>query len=186
MLLRLWRALQMPSPWLWCVGGRICQRLGTPQPARLPLEVLQQLHWWFIKPLRWRRRPPSAQTPLPWSLTFRACWLNSYRPSEVAWWWALGQRSWHQLSRHHPESLVGVLHAERRRGWPDQCRPALQLLSDKAALLVQRPGGRPIWCFLLRRTVPPLRNSRPLTGGGLPYGDRAWCSNPRGGMAAGL
>ena len=139
MLLRLLRALQAPPPWLWCAGGHIWQRFGARQPKRLPLELLQQLHWWFVSPLRLRRRLSSVQSPLPWSLTVRACWLNSYRPSELAWWWALGERSWQQLSRHHPESLVGALHAERRRGWPDQCRPALRLLSDKAALLASIP-----------------------------------------------
>ncbi|MGA1574428.1 MAG: hypothetical protein ACO35G_10325, partial [Vulcanococcus sp.] len=65
---------------------------------------------------------------------------NSYRPSEVAEWWALGERSWGQLSLHHPESLVSALHVERRQGWPDQCRPALRLLSDKAALLTTCPS----------------------------------------------
>ena len=136
---RLLVAAQAPAPWLWCAGGRLWQRFGTRQPVRLPLELLQQLHWWFVRPLRRRRRPPSAQWLLPATLTFRACWLNSYRPSEVAWWWALGQRSWHQLSRHHPESLVAAFHAERRQGWPDQCRPAMKLLSDKAALLACSP-----------------------------------------------
>ena len=139
MLLRLLQVLQTPPPWLWCTGGYVWQRFGAPQPKRLPLEVLQQLYWWFIRPLRLRRRPPSAQQLLPWSLTVRACWLNSYRPAEVSWWWALGVRSWSQLGCYIPDSLAGAVHAKRRQHWPDQCRPALQLLADKAALLACTP-----------------------------------------------
>lgn len=69
----------------------------------------------------------------------RACWLNSYRPREVAWWWALGERSWERLAKHTPESLSAAVHATRRREWPDRCRPALGLLADKGALLGRAP-----------------------------------------------
>jgi len=131
-------ALQSPPPWLWCAEGRLWQRLGPPGARRLPLEVLQQLHWWLIRPFRSPRR--SAALPsLPWSLTSRACWLNSYRPGEVAWWWAVGVRSWRELARHRSNSLAWTVHAQRRRGWPGQCRAALQLLQDKAALLATTP-----------------------------------------------
>jgi hypothetical protein len=97
---------------------------------RGPLELLQQLHWWLIRPWRWPRRPPQGRPALPWQLTLPACWLNSYRPAEVSWWWALGVRSWSQLAPYSPDSLAGALHAKRRQHWPDQCRPALQLLAD--------------------------------------------------------
>jgi hypothetical protein len=139
-LRRLLATVQSPPPWLWCASGRIWQRFGARHLWRLPLELIQQLHWWLIRPSYIRRRPPALRRSWPWTLAFRACWLNSYRPSEVAWWWALGERSWARLSLHHPESLVSALHVERRQGWPDQCRPALRLLSDKAALLASCPS----------------------------------------------
>ncbi len=139
-LRRLLATVQLPPPWRWCADGQIWHRFGARSPGRLPLELLQQLHWWLIRPLYIRRRPPTSRRPWPLKLEFLACWLNSYRPSEVAWWWALGERSWDRLSLHHPESLVSALHVQRRQGWPDQCRPALGLLSDKAALLASCPS----------------------------------------------
>ena len=132
---RLISTLHRPPPWSWLVGGRLWQRLGTAPLWRVPLELLQQLHWWLIRPWRWPRRPPKGRPALPWQLTLPACWLNSYRPAEVWWWWALGVRSWSQLVQYSPDSLAGAVHAKRRHPWPDQCRPALQLLADKAALL---------------------------------------------------
>ena len=91
----------------------------------------------------------------------RACWLNSYRPSEVLWWWAVGERTWQKLSQHPSESLVGWIHAERRRSWPDQCRPALSLLGDKAALLASAPQR---WQapFLVLNAVDERRNDQLL------------------------
>lgn len=136
---RLISTLHSPPPWRWLAGGRIWQRLGSAPLWRLPLELLQQLHWWLIRPWRWPRRPPKSRPALPWQLTLPACWLNSYRPAEVSWWWALGVRSWSQLAPYSPDSLAGALHAKRRQHWPDQCRPALQLLADKAALLACTP-----------------------------------------------
>ena len=132
---RLISTLHRPPPWSWLAGGRLWQRLGQAPLWRLPLELLQQLHWWLIRPWRWPRRPPKGRPALPWQLTLPACWLNSYRPAEVSWWWALGVRSWSQLAQYTPDSLAGAMHAKRRHHWPNQCRPALQLLADKAALL---------------------------------------------------
>lgn len=134
--------LRSPPPWLWLANGRLWQRPGGPaSPAAWLMELLQQLHWWFVRPL-WAFRRPRALAPLPLALSWRACWLNSYRPSEVAWWRALGVRQWRQLSGHSPESLAVAIHSQRRRHWPAQCRPALELLSDKAALLSLAP---PAW-----------------------------------------
>jgi hypothetical protein len=104
----------------------------------LPLELLLQLHWWLIRPFRAPRRSRSLP-PLPWSLTIRACWLNSYRPVEVAWWWAVGVRTWAELARHRSNSLAWAVHAQRRQSWPEQCQAALGLLQDKAALLASTP-----------------------------------------------
>lgn len=137
--------IQGPPPWLWCAEGRLCQRPGIASARRLPLEVLQQLHWWLIRPWRVRllsieRRRRGLAAAIPWTLTLRACWLNSYRPAELAWWWSLGVRSWAELGQHLPESLVPALHAARRHHWPEHCRPALQRLADKAALLEATPG----------------------------------------------
>lgn len=101
--------------------------------------MLQQVHWWLIRPFLSPRRS-GFLPPLPWSLTGRACWLNSYRPSEVAWWWAVGVRDWRELSRHRSNSLAWAVHAQRRRSWPGQCRAALALLHDKAALLTTAPA----------------------------------------------
>ena len=75
-------------------------------------------------------------------LRLRACWLNSYQPRELAWWWAAGVNDWDKLSAHPPESLTGQLHRHRRQHWPAECRPALDLLGDKAALLELTP---PSW-----------------------------------------
>ncbi len=137
MLLSL-RPLRHPPPWLWLSHGRLWQRLGQKPWRDLPLELLQQLHWWLTRPWLSPRRS-SSQPILPWSLTVCACWLNSYGPAELAWWGALGVRSWAALSRQLPDSLVGAIHAERRASWPQQCQPALSQLSDKAALLELTP-----------------------------------------------
>lgn len=136
---RTLQILQSPPPWIWLWGGCLWQRLGIAPLWRLPLELLQQLHWWLIRPWRWPRRPPKGRPALPWQLTLPACWLNSYRPAEVSWWWALGVRSWSQLAHSTPDSLAGAVHATRRRHWPDQCQLALELLADKAALLATTP-----------------------------------------------
>ncbi len=132
---RLFNALQSPPPWLWLSGRLLWQRIGTASLRRFPLEVLQQLFLWLVRPWRWSRRRLKGLPALPWHLALQACWLNSYGPAEVAWWCALGVRNWNQLAQHTPDNLVGAIHMTRRRHWPDQCRPALQLLANKAALL---------------------------------------------------
>lgn len=137
-LARLLARHQSPPPWLWLSHGKLWQRQAPSDARRLPLECLQQLHWWLIRPWRQARRPASLQA-LPRALSWRACWLNSYRPAEVAWWWALGVRHWWQLAQHTPDSLAWAVHAQRRQHWPDHCRTALALLSDKAALLARTP-----------------------------------------------
>ena len=134
-LSRLFRLIQTPPPWFWGAEGRIWQRPGQTSGPRLVLELIQQLHHWLKFPSRWRRFSTASLHEIPWPLIVQACWLNSYRPAELAWWWATGERSWARLCRHAPDSLVGALHAQRRLTWPEQCRPALRLLGDKAALL---------------------------------------------------
>lgn len=138
MIIRSLSTLQSPPPWFWWAEGRLWQRLGPARPGRWPVEVLQQLHWWLIRPCL---TPCRFQTlpPLPWSLTSRACWLNSYRPGEVACWWAVGVRSWRELAHHRPASLAWTVHAQRRLDWPGQCQDAQRLLQDKAALLALTP-----------------------------------------------
>ena len=141
LLQRLIRYLQHPPPWRWLCQGRLWERVSPDPLEQLLLELLQQLHWWLIVPLRrgcYRRRLNGA---VPWSLRLRACWLNSYQPSELAWWWVAGIRNWKELTSKTPESLVGQLHRERRQQWPEQCRPALELLGDKAALLALSPSA---------------------------------------------
>ena len=138
MIRRLLCKRPSPPPWLWWAGGRLWQRLGPAKGTRLPLELLQQLHWWLIRPCRAPRRS-RALPHLPWSLTIRACWLNSYSPVEVAWWWAAGVRTWPELARHRSNSLAWAVHAQRRQGWPEQCQAALWLLQDKGALLAITP-----------------------------------------------
>lgn len=136
----IYAKIKSPPPWLWLGEGCLWQRLGNAPLWQLPLEVLQQLHWWLIPPRYWpsRRRPDWLST-LPWQLKLLACRLNSYRPAEVAWWGALGVRTWNELAKQTPDSLASAVHAQRRRHWPKQCRPALQLLADKAALLAGTP-----------------------------------------------
>ena len=138
---KLWRLLQSPPPWFWGAQGAVWQRFGE-KGQRLPLELLQQLHWWLIVPWRRARYRIDLNSSLPVGLRLRACWLNSYQPRELAWWWAAGVDDWDKLSAHPPESLTGQVHRHRRQHWPAECRPALDLLSDKAALLELTP---PCW-----------------------------------------
>ena len=140
LLQRLIRHLQHPPPWRWLCHDRFWQRLGTAPIWQLPLELFQQVHWWLIVPFRPRPSCDRFKVSIPLYLRLRACWLNSYQPKEVKWWWATGVRNWKELSFHIPETLVGQLHGERRRHWPSQCRPALELLGDKAALLALSPS----------------------------------------------
>lgn len=139
---RLRRALETPPPWFWWAPGALFQRVSSQSRARCLLELLQQLHWWLIVPLRRARHHRRLNAALPMNLRLRACWLNSYQPRELAWWWVAGVRHWEELSSKTPESLVGQLHRQRRQHWPAQCRPALELLADKAALLALTP---PAW-----------------------------------------
>jgi len=139
---RLRRCLNTPPPWRWLVGARLWQRVGVAPLWRLPLECSQQLHWWFIRPVFGRCQRSKPRPPLPLGLRLRACWLNSYQPRELAWWWAAGIRNWEELSSKTPESLVGQLHRQRRQLWPEQCHSALELLGDKSAVLALTP---PAW-----------------------------------------
>jgi hypothetical protein len=156
-----------PPPLLWRLDGwrpvvlwRAPEAEQWPRSLRswlaLAALVPQQLHWWTLRPLRqaWRRRALRApgsppQEPLPRRLALAACWLNSFRPQEVRQWQALGVSSWEQLSSKLPESQVGGVHSQRRQHWPLRCRPALRLLSDKAALLERcDPRWRSPWLCL--------------------------------------
>lgn len=166
-------ALQHPPPWMWLGHGGLWQRRVLGSRRRLPIELLQQLHWWLVRPWLSPRRS-STLPALPWSLSWRACWLNSYRPAEVARWKAMGVDNWHALARHHPDSLVAAIHAERRASWPLQCQPALSLLSDKAALLELTPlPWRPPFAVLDRSSPgstpappePPWWNGALHSGG---------------------
>lgn len=168
---RLSRCLNTPPPWRWLVGARLWQRVGVASLWRLPLECSQQLHWWLIRPVFARCRRSKPRPPLPLGLRLRACWLNSYQPWELAWWWAAGIRNWKELSSKTPESLVGQLHRQRRRQWPSQSRPALELLGDKAALLALTP---PAW-------QPDFLKLEPHTPAG-PTPDWWWDSFHRDGV----
>jgi len=169
-----------PPPLLWRLEGwrpvllwRGVEAAQWPRTLRswlaLPPLVLQQVHWWSVRPLRqalWRRRlrktRPTASPPpppLPMRLALAACWLNSFQPHEVRQWQAVGMGRWAQLSTRLPESHCGAFHSQRRLGWPQRCRPALRLLADKAALLAHTP---PAWrspCLAL--PLPPGDPSSP-------------------------
>ena len=155
LLQRLIRHLQYPPPWRWLCHDIFWQRVAPASRWHFPLELLQQLHWWLLVPLRRGLRGKRLTASMPLGLRLRACWLNSYKPRELAWWWAAGVRSWQELSCYTPDSLVGQLHRERRQQWPEQCRPAQELLSDKAALLALTP---PAWQpgFLTLQPHTPL------------------------------
>jgi len=159
---RVLATLRQPPPWRWLAGGRRWQRVGSADPRRLPLELMQQLHWWCVIPLA-RSRPSGARQPqlLPRRLALLACWLNAYRPHEVRWWQAAGVTTWRDLQRHSPDSHVHAIHACRRQVWPDQCRPALALLGDKAALLALTPApGARHFCGSAPTPAPPLPGGR--------------------------
>lgn len=165
---KLWRLLQSPPPWFWAAQGAFWQRFGKRSPTRLPLELLQQLNWWFIFPWRRARYRIHLNRSLPMSLRLQACWLNSYQPRELAWWWAAGVDDWDKLSAYPPESLTGQLHRHRRKHWPAECRPALDLLGDKSALLELTP---PSWrAAFLKLDHPALAIMPPWWRGAL-YGD---------------
>ena len=156
-LRRLIRRLQSPPTWRWLCCGRLWQRVSPDPLWQLPVELLQQLHWWLVAPLRRGRYRPNAA--LPWDLRLRACWLNSYKAKELALWWAAGVRSWDELSTHTPDNLASRLHLQRRQKWPGKCRPALELLSDKAALLALTPSS---WqSQFLRLKVPANTDTFP-------------------------
>lgn len=165
MILRVLATVQQPPPWRWLAGGRLWQRVGPADPRRLPLELMQQLHWWSARPLARPRRSGARQPQLlPRRLAFLACWLNAYRPHEVRWWQAVGVTTWRDLQRHSPDSHVPAIHACRRQAWPDQCRPALALLSDKAALLALTPAS---WCAPFLRLGPDPSPTPPWWEGAL-------------------
>lgn len=133
------RKLQQPPPWRWGCEGSFFQRIGSTSPLLLPLELLQQLHWWVVVPIRSFKKA-ALYEDIPWQMQWRACWLNTYRPRELAWWWAAGVRSWAELSKHPSESLTVYRHNAHRQSWPSRCKPAQLLLSNKAALLEQIPA----------------------------------------------
>jgi hypothetical protein len=171
-----------PPPLLWRLEGwrpvllwRGVEAHQWPRTLRswlaLPPLVLQQLHWWSVRPLRqalWRRRlrksrphamPPP--TPLPRRLALAACWLNSFQPREVRQWQAVGVDRWAELSTRLPDSHCGAFHCQRRLDWPQRCRPALRLLADKAALLEHTP---PAWhspCLALPLPAGPTTTLTP-------------------------
>ena len=140
MLQRIIRHLQHPPPWRWLCQDLFWQRVGPAPLWQLPLELFQQLHWWLVIPLRRGLRWKRLKVPIPLGLRLRACWLNSYQPRELAWWWAAGVCDWEDLSSKASESLARSLHRQRRQLWPEQCQPALKILRDKAALLELTPA----------------------------------------------
>jgi hypothetical protein len=169
-----------PPPVLWRLEGwrpvllwRGVEAGQWPRTLRswlaLPPLLLQQLHWWSVRPLRqalWRRhlrqiRPNATPPPppLPRRLALAACWLNSFQPREVRLWQAVGVGRWAELGTKLPDSHCGAFHSQRRLTWPQRCRPALLLLADKAALLEHTP---PRWrspCLAL--PLPPESRSAP-------------------------
>jgi hypothetical protein len=165
----LWR-LEGWRPVLLWRGVEAGQWPRTPRSwLALPPLLLQQLHWWSVRPLgqgvRRRRlrktRPPATPSPapLPRRLALAACWLNSFQPHEVRQWQAVGVDRWAELGTRLPDSHCGVFHSQGRLGWPQRCRPALGLLADKAALLEHTP---PRWrspCLAL--PLPPEACSVP-------------------------
>lgn len=140
MVNRILRKLQQPPPWRWGCESSFCQRIGSTSLLLLPLELLQQLHWWVVVPIRRGFKKATLCENIPWQLQWKACWLNSYRPHELLWWWATGVRSWTELSKHPSESLTFYHHKANRHLWPSRCKPAQLLLSNKAALLEQVPA----------------------------------------------
>jgi hypothetical protein len=103
---------------------------------RLPLELFQQLYWWFFVIFLQR----ASRHNLPPSLFIWACRLNTYRPGEVLLWWSVGVRSRVELSHYCPNLQSWTVHFQRRFHWPDQCRLALRVLTNKAALLADCPS----------------------------------------------
>ena len=89
-------SLRHPPPWLWLADGHLWQRRGARPRRRVPLELLQQLHWWLVRPW-FSPRPSRSLPPLPWALRWRACLINIYRPAVVAWCRALGVYRWAAL-----------------------------------------------------------------------------------------
>jgi len=135
----VFRKLQQPPPWRWGCEGSFFERIGSTSLLLLPLELLQQLHWWVVVPIRRGFKQAALGEDIPWQLQWKACWLNSYRPHELVWWWVAGVRSWTELSKHSSESLTVYRHNAHRHLWPSRCKPAQLLLSNKAALLEQVP-----------------------------------------------
>ena len=76
--------------------------------------------------------------PLP--LIYKACWLNQYRTRELILWWETGVKDWQSLSKYCPAVFSVYQHKRRRQHWPDKCKAAKLLLSDKAALLKKTPS----------------------------------------------
>ena len=181
---RFFLRLLTPPPLIWRFKNGFPQvewRGGTKTWRSLPKVVLKQISWWFVRPLfmQWQRliyqqsRPIDALPPpplLPRRLALTACWLNSFHPYEVHLWQALGITTWDSLSQRIPESHCGAAHAARRACWPDQCKPAGAVLSNKAALLelADRAWRSPFLTF--DRPVPPEPPewwTQALTGPGL-------------------
>jgi len=130
--------LRRQPPWIWLSQRGFLSRLGFLSLTLLPLESIQQFRQWLQRSLR---PSPSINLvdSLPRSLVWRACWLNSYRPAELSMLWSAGLKSWQKVALQPPDNLSWALHGERRRNWPDGCRAALALLTDKAALLAATP-----------------------------------------------
>jgi hypothetical protein len=151
-----------PPPYQWIGSNYIYCRFISGKYFRIPLEIFQQFNWWITKLFNFRHKPAN----LPFPLYLWACWLNTYSPIEVLLWWRVGVRSPRELSVHCPNLQSWTVHAQRRLHWPEQCRPALCLLANKAALLAacphpwrpsfdvldittfkknEREHGRPVW-----------------------------------------
>ena len=165
---RVLAAVQAPPPWLWFTARGVCIRLGPAHRQRFPLEVIQQLHWWLLRPIRQRARRWISRS-IPKGLLWKACWLNTYRPAEVAWWMAAGVQTWRQLSCQVPDSRSGAVHAKQRIAWPEHCGPALRLLAHKAELLAASPEQWQAPLLLLdgRPAAAPLWWEQALCGPGI-------------------
>lgn len=150
--LKLRRLLFLPPAlgWSWIDGWPKLYYRGTNHSIFWIEILIRQISWWLLRPIAVfflkRLRPIQSLSViskpyLPRSTAIFACWLNCFTPLEVYWWQALGITKLSDLLNLIPNYQSGLLHIRRRESWPQKCRPASQLLADKAALLSVVPAA---------------------------------------------